>query len=820
VVCHLTGIPSVLTCSLWQLRYGPVMLACRTLVFLLCLALAAGASRVTAATALLPDGRTVAPAGFTIPVESFASGAALSPDKRWLAVVAQDAGAIDVIATRDSVLAARLVVPSATGLVWTAEGLYVAGGYSGRISRFAYDAAASKSTLSLTKRDDIAIGPGLLNGIAEDPATHLIAVARTADREVVLLDDRQGTIVSRRALGGQPFCVGFVAGALVATLYDGDSVAIWRAGTATPAYVATGPHPTALLVAGPRAFVADADGHDVVALDPASLTITARYDLSAVAVPPAGQTPAGMALSDDGATLFVTESGYNDVAVVDLASRHVRGRIPTAWYPMAVQFVAAAVSKKDARARPQLWIVSAQGLGSQADPAGEWNGTYTGLVSHVVVEPQRFAAWSADVRRYDRLDARDTAVSRASLPPVRHVVFIVQENKQFDEEFGDEPQADADPSLLLYGRRFTPNAHALAERYTLFDNFMGNGEASIYGHAWTTQGFANDYQERNAHARDESTANIDARVPWSIWPYAEAGEDTVPEAEMDFDWFRDLAQLPHGPRMNVSGVFGPRGELVDELARHRIAFRVYGEQLTMRRDGTISPGLVAHADTRYPGAHIDFGVLDTERARLFLDDVRAHGLPQYAYLTLPTDHTAGTKPGFYTPASYVASNDLALGQIIAGLSHRPEWKSTVVFVTMDDPQGTGDHVDDHRMPALLVGPYARHSAVDHTHYSIPSFLKTVEALFGLAPLNIEDAAAAPMLDAFARQPAVAAYAPRPQTISMERNPGSATSFTLPLDGPGAAAIAQQEWSSLRSPRASRSSERTGASKANEVSAAR
>ena len=776
------------------------MLVWRTLRFLMCLALVPGASPGSAATGVLPDGRIVAPAGFTIPVESFASGEALSPDRRWLAVLSQDAGAIDIVATARSTIAARLTIASATNLAWTSDGLYVAGGYSGRISRFAYDPTASRSALTLEKREDILINPGLLNGIAEDPATHRIAVARSANREVVTLDDRAGTILHRYTVTGQPFSVAFAGEALIATLYDGDSVAVWRDDAATPAYVATGPHPTALLARGARAFVANADGHDVVALDTASLAIEARYDLSAVAAAPAGQTPAGMALSDDGASLFVAESGYNDVAVVDLASHRVRSRIPTAWYPMAVQFVAASIGKKDARPRPQLWIASAQGLGAQPDPAGEWDGTYTGLVSHVVVEPQRFGVWTADVRRFDRLDVASAGYGHASLPPIRHVVFIVRENKQFDEEFGDEPRANADPALLLYGRRYTPNAHALAERYTLFDNFMGNGEASIFGHAWTTQGFSNDYHERNAHSRDEATADIAARVPWSIWPYAEAGEDTVSEADMDFDWFRDLPQLPHGPRMNVSAIFGPRGELVDELARHHVAFRVYGEQLTMRRDGTIPPELVASAATQYPGAHIDFGVLDTARARLFLDDVRARGLPQYAYLTLPTDHTAGSDPGFYTPASYVASNDLALGQIIAGLSRRPDWKTTVVFVTTDDPQGTGDHLDAHRQPAFMLGPYARRNLIDHTHYSIPSFLRTVELLFGLNALNIEDAVAQPMLDAFARQPDVSSYATLPQTIPMQRNPGSATNLQLPIDGPNAAQIAAQEWASLRGPR--------------------
>jgi len=774
---------------------GPFAARGLALVFFAC-----GLGGAGTALGSIPDGRSVTPAGFTIPVEGFASDEALSPDGRWLAVLCEDAGAVDVLSTQNSLLVDRLALPSATGLTWTADGLYVARGYTGTVARFHYEGAAGKKGgLELTKRDDLPIGPGLLNGVAEDPATHRLAVARTAAREVVVLDDTTGTVLRRNPVPHQPFGVAFAGDALVATLYDADSVALWRGAADTPLLVATGPHPTQLLAAGSRVFVADADGHDVLAVDVATGTVARRYDLATSPAQPPGQTPSGMALSTDGATLFVAESGYDDVAAVDLATGRIRTRIPTGWYPMAVAYVARAIGSKDARTKEQLWIASAQGLGSQPDPGGEWNGTYTGLVQHLVVEPNQFAAWSARTSRDDGF-GRSAAVSKSDLPPIRHVVFIVRENKQFDEEFGDEPQADADPSLLVYGRRYTPNAHALAERYTLFDDFMGNGEASIYGHAWTTQGMTNDYHERNAHARDESTPGIDARVAWSIWPYPEAGEDTIPQSAMDFDWFEDLDKLENGPRMNVSGVFGPRGELIDELARKHVSFRVFGEQMTMRPDGSIAPDLVAGAAREYPGAHIDFDVLDTTRAKLFLDDVAAHGLAQYTYLTLPTDHTAGTKPGFYTPASYVASNDVALGTIVAGLSKRRDWRDTLVFVTTDDPQGTGDHRDAHRMPAFAIGPYVRRGFVDHTHYSIPSFLRTVEALYGLDPLNIYDAAATPMSDAFAKQALVAAFSPLPSAIPMQRNPGAATSFSLPIDGPDAAAIAEEEWTSLRGPR--------------------
>jgi YVTN family beta-propeller protein len=722
-----------------------------------------------AAMAVLPDGRVVAPVGFTIPLEGFASAQVLSPDRRWLAVLSLDAQAIDFIRLADSRLAGRIAVASVTGMTWTSDGLYLTQGYTGTIARYAYDAAASAQTPTLTKSTDLQLEEGLLSGIAEDPATHRVAVARTAEQEIDVLDDTSGHVLTRLRATGQPFDVAFAGSAIVATLYDSDHVDAWANGAGTPISIHTGAHPTRLLADGTSVYVADADGTDVSRIDGLKLALIRRYDLATAADVPPGQTPSGMALSDDRATLFVAESGFNDVAVVDTASGRVRARIPTGWYPTGVTFISAATSKKDPRVRPQLWITSAKGLGSQPNPGGEWEGDYGSLLQHLVVEPNSFAAWSQTVARNDRFAVASPA--HDALPPIKHVVFIVRENMTFDEEFGDETHANADPALLLYGRAFTPNAHALAERFTLFDDFMTDGEKSGYGHSWTTQAITNDYLERNGHVVEPPNV-IESRVPWSIWPFAPAGEVGLGAFAMDFDWYTDFAKLDAPPRVNVSPVFGPRGELIDALLRRGISFRVYGEQMTTLPDGRIAPGLAAHAATKYPGGHIDFDILDTKRAKLFLEDVQVHGLAAYSYLTLPTDQTQGTKTGFYTPASYISNNDTALGEIVAGLSQRPEWRDTVVFVTGADAQGTGDHVDSHRMPAFVVGPYVRRNYVSHVQYSQVSVLRTVEMLFGVAPLTIYDAAAEPMLDAFVHKPVTTPYAAIAPTIPMARNPGT------------------------------------------------
>ncbi len=746
------------------------------------------------AATLVPDGRAISPTGFTIPVEGFAAASALSPDGKWLAVLSTDGGAIDIVSTGKSMLVERLSASSASGLAWTTDGLFVTRGYTGTISRFSYDIAAGKATFP--KRADIKLAAGLANGIVEDPTSHTIVVARTAEHTVLVIDDTRGAIVRTLQASDEPYGVALVGDTIVASLYNTDHVDAWRAGATDAVHVPTGAHPTQMLVDGGRVFIANADGRDVVAIDGTTLAVSKRFDLSIGADAPPGQTPAGMAISGDKTMLFVAESGFNDVAVIDIASGRTLARIPTAWYPTALAFVSnTTVGKKDARVKAQLWITSAKGLGSQADPAGEWNGTYTGLVQHLVVEPNRFAEWSAQVARNDKFSA---PASARRLPPIKHVVVIVRENKHFDEEFADEPGANVDPALLLYGKKYTPNGHALAERYALLDNFMSDGEASIFGHAWDVQGMANDYHERNAHVRDAGSPEVHARVAWSIWPYAQSGEDVLTSADMDFDWLHDLSALPKGPRVNVSAVFGPRGELIDELQRRSVSFRVYGEQMTMRADGTIVPGLAAHGLATYPGVHIDFGVLDTDRAKMFLADVKAQGgLSAYTFLTLPTDHTTGMKPGFYTPVSYIADNDVATGQIIAGLSKRPEWRDTIVIVLPDDAQGTGDHVDSHRMPVFIAGPYVRRAFVDHTRYSVPSVLRTVEMLFGVRPLNIYDASATPLFNALAKQPQTTAYVPLPANVPIVKNPGTATAYSFDIDGGDSSDIPNQEWQSLK-----------------------
>lgn len=756
-------------------------------------------SRVWLSTQI-PDGRTVAPVGFTIPFDGFPGSVAMSPDKKYVAVASLgDGNSLEVISAQyaqDRVVQ-HIDLPALWGgLVWASDGLYAAGGYSGTIYRFSYSGAAKQyfSGPPLVRGTDIQLDAGLTGGLAYDAPSHTLYVARPAAGEVDAVDVTSGTVASRTHVSGQPYGVALASGAVFASMYNINEVDAWRSNSA-PVHIITGDRPSQLLSDGNRVFAANAGGHDVVEIDAQTLKIARRFDLALRPNEAPGQTPSGMSLSADGALLFVAESGYNDVAVVDLNTGRVIGRIPTAWYPTAVAYGPAPAPEEDVLVSDSLWIANAKGFGSQPNLLGEWDGTYTGLIQHVSLRNAPLAEWAKTVASYNR----PPVISRSGLPPIKHVIFIVKENKHFDQEFADIPGTAADPSLLLYGRHYTPNAHALAERFTVFDNFMTNGEASIFGHSWTTTAEADDYHERNARTGYDPKAP--ATIASSIWPWLLArpadGGANLKASAFDFDYYKNLSELGIGPRVNPSGIFGARGELVDECLRKGVSFRVYGEQLTVLPNGNIAPGLAAHADPEYPGTHINFDVLDTQRAAMFIKDMKQHGLAQYSYMTLPTDHTVGVQPGYLYPQSYVADNDRALGEIVEAISRSPYWKNTVIFVTFDDAQGTGDHLDSHRMPAFAVGPMVRRGFVDHTRYSQVSVLKTAEVLLGLDPLTIYDEHATPMTNALAIQPDARPYTAITPSVPIKRPPGmpKQASFSVDTFPPGF--IPRQEWIAVK-----------------------
>src|SRR5437660_729874 len=434
--------------------------------------------------------------------------------------------------------------------------------------------------------------------------------------------------------------------------------------------------------------------------------------------------PNALALSPDGKTLYVAMAGNNAVAVVRLETTRMRvaGLVPVGWYPTAV-----AVSP-DGRA---LYVANGKGAGSGANPDGKYIGNVIAGSVSIVPAPDgttlvRYTREVYALSPYSNARLRGVAPDRLTArPPVRHVVYIIRENRTYDQVLGDLPQGNGDPHLAIFNDSITPNAHAIARRFVLFDNFYVDGEVSADGHDWSDRAFAGDYNEKT-------------------WPqiYSNRRKWDLTNGE-DLATPRDAYLWDAAKRKGLWVVnFGELTESDDE------------DWSATRRARTNIPGLKDITVPEYPGFVL--GIADTTRARLFADSVaswdRQGRFPDLVFLWLPRDHTLGRQASRPTPRSMVAENDLALGQVVERLSQSPSWSSLAVFALEDDAQNGPDHVDAHRSVLLLASPYAKSGGVDSTLYTTSSVVRSIGLILGLPPLSQYDAAATPLWNAFADRP--------------------------------------------------------------------
>ncbi len=483
---------------------------------------------------------------------------------------------------------------------------------------------------------------------------------------------------------------------------------------------------------------------------------------------PVGMTPSALAFSPDEETLHVVCSDANAVAVVDVegAKSQVKGFVPSGWYPTAARVL------PDKR----LVIFNGRGLRSYPNPNGpkpikgdspvhegvksdEYVGRIqTGTASIIdSFDDAKLAEYTQ--RTYENSPYRDEILDDAKVPPgnpiparagmkspIEHVIYIVKENRTYDQMLGDIGAGNSDPSLCLFGEKYTPNHHKLAREFMLFDNFYVNGDVSADGQNWSTAAIASDYVQR-------------------MWPNSYGGR----RKKYDYEGGEPAA-------------VAPAGYLWSNAASAGISLRNYGfwaENLKERAaDGAWvqrvkDPTLAKYTNKKYPGFNLE--IHDTERARIFIEDLAAAEksgtLPALNLLRLGNDHTSGTSPGRYTPLAAVADNDAALGMIVEAVAKSKFWAKTAIFVVEDDAQNGSDHVDSHRSPAFIISPYTRRAIVDSTVYNQTSMLRTMELILGLKPMTQFDAASRPMWTAFASQPDARPYAAEKARVNLEeRNP--------------------------------------------------
>lgn len=617
------------------------------------------------------------------------------------------------------------------------------------------------------------------------------AVALTFNNEVALLDVNTGKLLRKAKVEIAPFGVALNADGSVlwvsnwggkvpeageATLPTGlepyaDQVVVDRFGIAatgtvsrvdtrtgqTTQTIRVGLHPTALLLddARQRLYVANGNSDSVSVIDTQRSRVVRTIELQPFARKGVGIAPTALALSDDGSTLYVACGGINAVAVVDIprgsAAPSIRGLIPTAWYPNGLDLSADG---------KHLAVSTLLGVGSgwRDNEKQRFVHAYRGTVNIMdlpdeaqlesytlaVAENNRMVVGPATRAEAPRRNARPKAIPvRAGEPSlIEHVVYIIKENRTYDQVFGDMPKGNGDPSLTMFGEKVTPNHHRLADQFVLLDNFYATGGNSGDGHQWLTQ--ANE-------------------VDYAMWPgyrgrsYPFDGTDPIAYSSGGFIW--DAASRA-GKTVRIYGEYAGRmAEPPDQripMLRQVLAGEDFSTKYSI--EAPLKP-LNQFLAKNYPP--YTNSIPDLARAQIFLKDVERWQqdgkMPNLVIVQLPCDHTFGTRPGTSTPAAMVADNDWALGQVVEALTKTPFWRKMAILVVEDDAQNGADHVDGHRTVALAISPYSRRGHVDSTFYANQHMLKTIELILGLPNLSLFDLIATEMRNSFTDTPDYTPY---------------------------------------------------------------
>ncbi|MBA3430985.1 MAG: bifunctional YncE family protein/alkaline phosphatase family protein [Actinobacteria bacterium] len=495
--------------------------------------------------------------------------------------------------------------------------------------------------------------------------------------------------------------------------------------------VGTHPNAMALSPSGDELYVANADSDTISVIDPEAGSVARSFSVRPYPGAPVGSNPNALAVSPNGETLYVANAGDNDIAVVDLAldggEDEVVGTIPTGWYPTGV-----AVTGDGS----ELYVANAKGLGAGPNPNGpnptenpesspdQYIGSMIdGTLSTIAVpDDEQLATYTAQVIDNNGFDQEQG--SAPVLKKIKHVIYVVNENRTYDQVLGDLDRGNGDASLTLFGPDVTPNHHDLAERFTTLDNLYAAGEVSTDGWEWSTAANANTLNQKT-------------------WPTLYGGRGHFYTAEGG-----TLAAAP-GRRPENSYIW-------DALSKHSISYRNYGFWATGTAPVEVfnEPNLEAHTDRDFPGYNLE--ISDQVRFREWKKEFARYEdrgrMPRVEFVKFPQDHTCGTDPACPTPQAMVADSDWATGKLVQAVSHSEFWKSTAIFVIEDDAQDGPDHVDAHRTVGHVISPYTQIGEVDSTFYSSVSMLRTMQLILGLEPLTQFDAAATPMLNSFTNEP--------------------------------------------------------------------
>jgi DNA-binding beta-propeller fold protein YncE len=522
--------------------------------------------------------------------------------------------------------------------------------------------------------------------------------------------------------------------------------------------ITVGSHPTALAwdQQRQRLYVANGNSDSLSVVDTRSNTLLGSLPIAPFRERKIGLTPTALALSPDGNTLLVTLGGVNAVALYDVhanavASATLRGLIPTGWFPSSVD-----VSSDGATLAVGTLFGVGAGTGRSNGQQGRYVFAERGSVNVIAMPSDaELTAYTTSVAQNNRLHIatgpsapslapRATAVARAvperpgEASLIENVVYIIKENRTYDQVLGDIGKGASDSSLTMYGRDVTPNAHALSEQFVLLDHFFASGGNSADGHNWLTQ------------------ANETAYPMWPLYlgrSYPSEGNDPLTYSNGGFLWESALAK---GKRVVSLGEYDSLPKTRLKLLTHYRDSSSYNSAWTratfarMYKTRSEIPSLDRILVREYPGWTQE--APDVLKADIVIEHLNewetAKQMPHLTLIVLPNDHTQGTNAGWCAPKACVADNDLALGKLVDALSHSSFWKKMAILVVEDDAQNGVDHIDGHRTVAMVASPFARRGVIDSTFYSQPSMVKTIELMLGLPAMSLFDLVATDMRASF------------------------------------------------------------------------
>ena len=699
---------------------------------------------------MLPNGWSISPAGNSFPLGDLPLNAVPSHDKNFMVVTnnGQSKHSIFLIDLKKDRVIDSVIVPKAWyGLAFSDDDktIFASGGHDNKILKFEIvnGKLKSKGDIKLGQPWPTRIGP---SGIAFDGKRNQLYVVTRDNRSLYIIDLKTEKIIRELGLDAEAYsCIlNPKTSELYITCWGCNQVLVYDVNqNRWKSSIDVGDNPNEMLLSpdGKYLYVCNSNDNSVSIINLIQKRVIETLDTALYPNSPSGSTTNGITLDPLKKILYIANADNNCLAVFDIkipGKSISKGFIPVGWYPTNLKFI-----------QNKIYVTNGKGNTSYANPEGPkpvkkgeevnshagdltapkevqyigslFRGTMSVVKSPTDKELIQYskAVYKNSAYNPAKLESADQASIGNPIPmklgqvsPIKYVFYVIKENRTYDQVLSDMKGGNGDTTLLLFGRKYTPNQHAIAESFVLLDNFYVDAEVSADGHHWSMGAYATDYMEKS-------------------WPtsYGGRGGGIYGEPEK-------------GVMLNKNGY------IWDECKRNGVSYRTYGEFVTNGKAAI--PSLENHINPKFQSYTLN--VMDTTRIRIWKEEfetmVKENKVPRFNSLRLGNDHTEGLRLGRPTPYAHVADNDLAVGILIETLAKSPIWNECAVFILEDDAQNGADHVDAHRSTAYVAGGFVKRNFVDSTPYSTSSMLRTMELILGLNPLTQYDAAAMPMWRSF------------------------------------------------------------------------